>query len=135
MANYTSLTSDKNKDTALKLCIFGGIIGLHQYYVGNIKKGILYSFTMGLFMIGYIFDVFKILLGTFRDNAGMPLRARKKDYDKEINSIPTSINIVKQSSENNVDVAEQLKKLADLKDSGVLTEEEFNNQKAKLLSI
>ena len=86
-------------------------------------------------MIGYIFDVFKILLGTFRDNAGMPLRAKKKDYDKEINSIPTSINIVKQSSENNVDVAEQLKKLADLKDSGVLTEEEFNNQKAKLLSI
>ena len=135
MANYTSLTSDKNKDTALKLCIFGGIIGLHQYYVGNIKKGILYLFTGGLMMFGWWADIVKILLGSFKDNTGMPLRAKKKDYDKEINSIPTSINIVKQSSENNVDVAEQLKKLADLKDSGVLTEEEFNSQKAKLLSI
>ena len=135
MANYTSLTSDKNKDTALKLCIFGGIFGLHQFYVGNIKKGILSLFTGGLMMFGWWADIVKILLGSFKDNTGMPLRAKKKDYDKEINSIPTSINIVKQSSENNVDVAEQLKKLADLKDSGVLTEEEFNNQKAKLLSI
>ena len=135
MANFTSVTSHKNKDTALLLCIFGGVFGLHQFYVGRIGKGLLYFCTGGLFMIGWFIDILKILLGSYTDKYGMPLRAKKKDYDKEINSIPTSINIVKQSSENNVDVAEQLKKLADLKDSGVLTEEEFNNQKAKLLSI
>jgi hypothetical protein len=32
-----------------------------------------------------------------------------------------------------VDVADQLRRLAELKDSGVLTEEEFQAQKAKLL--
>lgn len=39
MAHYQTITSDKNKDTALIMCIFGGWFGLHQYYVGNIGKG------------------------------------------------------------------------------------------------
>lgn len=29
MARYSTITSDKNKDTALILCIFCGIFGLH----------------------------------------------------------------------------------------------------------
>ncbi len=33
------------------------------------------------------------------------------------------------------DVATQLQKLADLKEQGILTEEEFNSEKAKLLSL
>ena len=77
MANYQTMTSDKNKDTALWLCIFGGIFGLHQFYVGKIGKGLLYLCTAGLFCFGWMGDIVKISLGNFRDNVGAPLRARK----------------------------------------------------------
>ena len=74
MANYTTMTSDKSKSTALKLCIFGGWIGLHQYYVGNIGKGLLYTYTIGICLIGWLHDIVKIATGGFKDNAGAPLR-------------------------------------------------------------
>ena len=74
MGNYTTLTSDKNKNIALLCCIFGGFFGIHQYYVGNIGKGLLYTFTCGLFLFGWIGDLIKIATGSFKDNAGMPLR-------------------------------------------------------------
>lgn len=74
MANYVTPTSDKKKRVALLLCIFGGFIGLHYYYVGKIGRGLLYTFTAGLFCIGWFGDIFKIALGNFRDNAGMPIR-------------------------------------------------------------
>lgn len=78
MAHYQTITSDKNKDTALLLCVFGGWFGLHQYYVGNIGKGLLYTCTFGLFAIGWMIDIIKICLGSFKDNVGAPLRATKK---------------------------------------------------------
>jgi restriction system protein len=74
MANYVTSTSDKRKRTAFFLCLFGGLLGLHQFYVGKIGKGILYMFTLGLFLFGYFIDLFKILNGSFRDNVGQPLR-------------------------------------------------------------
>ena len=74
MANYTTITSDKSKHTALILCIFGGWLGLHQYYVGNIGRGLLYTCTFGLIMIGWLSDIVKIATGGFKDNAGAPLR-------------------------------------------------------------
>ena len=74
MANYTTITSDKSKTTALWCCVLGGIFGIHQFYVGNIGKGILYLFTGGLFIVGWIIDIVKIATGGFLDNAGAPLR-------------------------------------------------------------
>lgn len=71
---YVTATSDKSKKTALLLCIFLGPLGAHQFYVGRIGRGILYAFTGGLFLFGWVIDIFKILLGQFRDNVGVPLR-------------------------------------------------------------
>jgi len=71
---YQVQTSDKSKTTALLLCIFAGYLGIHQFYVGNIGKGILYIFTGGLFCIGWWIDIFKIASGTFKDGAGVALR-------------------------------------------------------------
>ncbi|MDE6150275.1 MAG: TM2 domain-containing protein [Ruminococcus sp.] len=75
MANYVTGTSDKKKKTALILCIFFGWLGFHYFYVGKIGKGILYFFTFGLCGFGWFVDIVKILMGTFRDNVGAPLRA------------------------------------------------------------
>lgn len=74
MANYITITSDKSKSVALVLCIFLGVFGVHYFYVGRIWRGILYFCTLGLFMIGWIVDIIQIAVGSFRDNAGAPLR-------------------------------------------------------------
>lgn len=65
--------SPKSKGVALLLCIFGGGMGLHHFYVGNFGKGILYCFTMGLFTIGWFIDIIKILTNSFRDRDGRRL--------------------------------------------------------------
>ena len=75
MANYVTSTSDKSKTTALILCIFLGFVGAHYFYVGRYGRGFLYMFTAGLFVIGWILDIIKIMNGTFVDNVGAPLRA------------------------------------------------------------
>jgi len=74
MANYVTQTSDKKKWTALFLCLLFGIFGVHRFYVGKIGTGIIYLFTFGIGFIGVIIDLISILLGSFRDNVGAPLR-------------------------------------------------------------
>lgn len=74
MANYVTTTSNKKRKVALLLCIFLGYFGAHYFYVGRIGKGIVCIFTMNFFMIGWFADIFKILLGKFTDNVGVPLR-------------------------------------------------------------
>lgn len=74
MPNYVTNSSDKSRGTALILCILAGWLGLHQFYVGRIGKGILYMFTFGLFFFGWIGDLLKIINRTFTDNVGNPLR-------------------------------------------------------------
>lgn len=74
MTNYTTVTSDKNKKTALWCCILGGLFGIHYFYVGRIGRGILFLFTCGLFAVGWIIDIIKVATGSFLDNANAPLR-------------------------------------------------------------
>ncbi|HPS41044.1 MAG TPA: DUF4236 domain-containing protein [Anaerolineaceae bacterium] len=64
----------KSKTAALLWCIFLGYFGGHYFYVDRIGKGLLYFFTVGLFGIGWLVDIFVILSGSFRDAAGNQLR-------------------------------------------------------------
>lgn len=74
MSTYVTNTSDKSKGVALVLCIFLGYFGIHNFYVGRWGRGFLFFFTFGLFGIGWVIDIIKILTGSFRDNVGAPLR-------------------------------------------------------------
>lgn len=55
----------------------------------------------------------------------------KKLIDSLLHSTPTQT----ASTETPTDVADQIKKLADLRDAGILTEDEFNAKKQQLLGI
>ncbi len=129
MAHYQTMTSDKDRDTALILCICGGMFGLHQFYVGNIKKGLVYFFTVGLFCFGWLGDILKIYLGTFKDNVGAPLRATKEQNNASTTNQENIIHITK----NEEDYITQLEKLSDLKEKGIITQEEFEKKKQELL--
>lgn len=71
---YVTQTSDKSRTVALLLAIFLGELGAHRFYVGKIGTGILYLCTGGLFGIGWIVDIIKICVGSYKDNVGVPLR-------------------------------------------------------------
>ena len=49
------------KWVAFFLCLFLGFLGAHKFYEGKIGTGLLYLFTLGAFLIGWIVDIFNIL--------------------------------------------------------------------------
>lgn len=64
----------KSKILALILCFFLGGLGIHRFYVGKFGTGIIWMLSAGLFGIGWLVDFIIILIGGFRDKAGMPLK-------------------------------------------------------------
>lgn len=74
--NYVTISSDKSKSTALKLCCLGfiGIGGIHDFYLGKIGSGILKVCTVNFIMIGTVIDLVKISTGSYTDSSGQPLR-------------------------------------------------------------
>jgi len=52
----------KEKETwvAYLLWFFLGFLGVHKFYLGKMGWGILYIFTGGLFVIGWLIDIFTI---------------------------------------------------------------------------
>ena len=59
--NNSQPNGSKDKYIAFVLCLLLGFFGAHKFYEGKIGMGILYLFTMGLFMIGWLIDIFVIL--------------------------------------------------------------------------
>lgn len=50
----------KSKGIAYLLWFFLGTFGIHKFYLGKTGVGILYFFTGGLFLIGWIYDLFTL---------------------------------------------------------------------------
>lgn len=60
--------NEKNKLVALILCAMFGIFGVHYFYCGNTKRGLLYLFTCGLFGFGWIIDLIILLKMNLADS-------------------------------------------------------------------
>ena len=69
------LRSKKNRWLALVLCLLGGIFGVHRFYVGKIRTGVLFLFTFGFWGVGVLVDFLTILFGYFRDKEGLLLHS------------------------------------------------------------
>jgi hypothetical protein len=60
--------SDRNRLTALLLCVLLGPFGAHRFYVGKIGTGLIWLFTLGFLGIGVVYDIIFIATGEFRDD-------------------------------------------------------------------
>ena len=65
--------SYKRRWVAFVLALFLGGLGIHRFYVGKVRTGILWLFTMGFFGIGWFIDVLLTLTGSFKDTYGFVL--------------------------------------------------------------
>lgn len=63
--------SPKSRAITLLLAVCTGYFGGHYFYLGRWGMGLLYFFTVGLFGIGYIVDIFRGLVGAIPDSRGL----------------------------------------------------------------
>lgn len=66
--------SEKGFVPAALLCFFFGSFGIHRFYVGKIITGILMILTLGGLGIWTLIDFVMIIIGSFKDKNGLPLK-------------------------------------------------------------
>ena len=67
--------SEKGFVPTLLLCLFLGVLGVHRFYVGKIGTGVLMILTVGGFGIWALIDLILIIVGSFKDKDGLPIKA------------------------------------------------------------
>lgn len=116
----------KDKTTAILLSALLGGLGVDRFYLGYTGMGVLKLLTGGGFGVLWLLDIINIASGKLQpadgsgygtDNFGVTNNA--------VSAVPAAPS---------VDPYEELKKLAQLKEQGILTEEEFNKLKAEWMS-
>ena len=55
-----ALLTRKSTSAAYVSLVFGGLIGAHHFYLGNITTGLTYAFSFGWFGVGILVDLFKL---------------------------------------------------------------------------
>jgi len=69
---YMVERSNKNFWVLVIYWVFLGMFGGHRYYAG--RGSLLYTITIGYFMIGWIIDGFAIFTGLFKDGRGIEIK-------------------------------------------------------------
>jgi TM2 domain-containing membrane protein YozV len=70
-----SEVSPKGFVPAILLCFFFGVFGVHRFYVGKVGTGILQLLTLGGLGIWALIDFIMIVVGSFTDKEGRPVKA------------------------------------------------------------
>ena len=63
----------KSKTTAILLCLFLGVIGVHRFYLGFPLLGVLMILTFGGLGIWQLIDLIRIITGSQKDSQGNDL--------------------------------------------------------------
>ena len=125
--------SDKDWLTTLLFSIFLGGLGIHRFYVGKIGTGILWLLTGGCLGIGALVDIIMIATENFTDEYNrLVVQDSHKNPNYAYSSASSSTSGATKSSRD--DVLDQIEKLAKLRDSGAITQEEYEAKKAILMA-
>jgi TM2 domain-containing membrane protein YozV len=65
----------KSKTTTAVLCFFLGYLGVHRFYTGHTKVGIIQLLTGGGFGLWALWDFIQILRNRYTDSSGQMLTA------------------------------------------------------------
>ena len=76
-SDATTTVSPGSRLVATLLCAlpfaFPPVFGLHRFYLGKWKTGLLWFFTFGLMYLGQLFDLAMLVVGVFRDSEERPV--------------------------------------------------------------
>ena len=122
----------KSKSTAYILWFFLGFLGVHKFYLNKVGMGVLYFFTFGIFGIGWFIDLFT--LGSQVDTYNALFGRQFGANNNNVNNIVVNVPGHGANNHSQPSISDQLHKLNELKEKGILTEEEFNIQKGKILA-
>ncbi|MBD5128492.1 MAG: NINE protein [Ruminococcaceae bacterium] len=83
--------TDKNKTLTLILCVLFGYLGMHRFYVGKNKSGIVWLLTGGLCGIGWIIDIILICTDKFDGVTGTQNTSVSQPIQQPLQSKSASI--------------------------------------------
>ena len=136
-AHSASMQSSQysNRDwlVTLLFSIFLGYLGIHRFYVGKIGTGILWLLTGGCLGIGALVDIIMIATENFTDDENR-LIVQDSKKDAAFAYAAHNGNASSGTKSSREDVLDQIEKLAKLRDSGVISQEEYEQKKAILMS-
>ena len=123
--------SDKDFIPTMLLCFFLGGLGIHRFFVGKTGTGILMLITFGGLGIWWLIDLIMIAIGSFTDIEGRAITYQSANTANTAPSTHVPEKVVEAPPAK--DLPAEIEKLADLKDKGIITEEEFQQKKQELL--
>lgn len=96
----------KNSIISFILCLFLGYLGIHKFYEKNIKMGIIYLLSFGLFGFGWFADTLVLFVKIFKQNSDIYVNATSSSYDNDYR-LGTNTNYYDRTREsdlkNNID--------------------------------
>jgi TM2 domain-containing membrane protein YozV len=130
-----AMISSKDKTTAGILGILLGGLGIHRMYLGFVGIGLLQLvltiFTFGIAGLwGFIEGILILVQDDWTDSEGRLLRGNEKGQQAYYEDISSGLKPPIAGNENKF---QQLKELNELKEQGIITQQEFDREKRKLL--
>lgn len=137
----------KNRTTAAILALLLSELGIHWFYLGKSGRGVVYLLISVLLCWTIVAPILIFILGVidfvrllsmsddeFNSiyNTGVPASMYQPYSSSQASAPQTNVNSNSSSTDNSK--ADSLFKLKSLLDSGILTQEEYEIQKRKILN-